>query len=167
MRRGITLIAKDTFTNVLEASLDNVFSNTYKQYKIVINATADTSPSDSQLRLRLRSGGTDNSAQNYPFQELFAGSTSISANRVTTNTAVQAVNRNDNFTQLSIFEMLNPYQSTYTSGHSLYVRSANGNISLSKAAFSTTVTTSYDGFTVFNVDGLTISGSLTVYGMEL
>lgn len=163
---GLVFIKKSSFTNIASASIDNCFSADYSQYKIIFDCISASSPSDSQLRMRLRVGGSDNTSQNYPYQEIQVSSTTVSATRPTTNTAWQVVSRNDTYAQISIVELLNPFQSTYTTGFAYISRGIASSPTLYASVLGTTVTTSYDGFTVFNIDGLNITGTMYVYGYK-
>jgi hypothetical protein len=54
---GLTKIAAATFSNVASVSVDSVFSATYTNYVVIVNASAGTSGDDFQLQFRY-SGNT-------------------------------------------------------------------------------------------------------------
>jgi 23S rRNA-/tRNA-specific pseudouridylate synthase len=162
--RGLVLLAKDTFTSVSSVQFDNVFSATYKQYKIIVNALGSTTT--TSLNFRLRVGGSDNSSTNYQRQLITGNNTTVSAARLTSETswvafagAVKSTEKN-----IVVCEVLNPFQTTYTSGTRSNQYETSGNIELQVGAFGITVTTSYDGFTILPGSG-TITGTITVYGL--
>lgn len=162
--KGLVLLTKDTFSAVSSASFDNVFSNTYKQYKIVANITNTTA---NGVGIRFRASGTDNSSANYNRQILQASSTSFTTLRLTGETEfVTALGVPTSSEKSSFYlEVLNPFQSTYTTGIALIgVNTSSASIFIRNSAFGMTVTTSYDGFSAVPYDG-TITGTITVYGL--
>jgi len=163
--RGLVLLAKDTFSNVTSVSFDNVFSNTYKQYKLI---TVASSSGPNNIRLRLRAGGSDNSSANYARQYLVGTSTSVVAGRETSQTSWNGVGRVENGIEMvSICEILNPFQTAYTSASNLLILNPTGSIEVLGLAYGITVTTSYDGFSLAPSDfsGTLFSGTVTLYGL--
>lgn len=164
MPSGLTLLAKDTFTTVTSVSLDNVFSNTYKQYKIITDVD---STGGGNVLFRLRVGGVDNSSTNYGRQYLVGSSTSVVGGRETSQTVWSGFGRAENgLRQCNITEILNPYQSVAASAFSSFVPVATGNLEAIAVVYNMSVTTSYDGFTISpGFDATTFSGTVTVYGL--
>lgn len=163
--RGLILLAKDTFSSVTSVSFDNVFSNTYKQYKLITNIAAGVA---GNLNLRLRASGSDNSSTNYQRQYIVGTSTSVIAGRETSQTSWNGVGRTENGVEcISICEILNPFQTNYSSAVSRYVIAPTGSLEDISIAFGTTVTTSYDGFSlaVGNFGANSFSGTITLYGL--
>jgi hypothetical protein len=163
MATGIKLLARDSFTSVTSVSLDNVFSNTYKQYKIITDVE---SAGDSDVLFRLRVGGTDNSAGNYSRNYLAGSGTSVFGANETSQTSWSGLGRAENgVRQCNITEVLNPFQSAYTSAYSSIVPTATGNLLVISMVYYTSVTTSYDGFTIApGFNSTTFSGTVQVYG---
>ena len=56
---GLVLLNTTAFNAVSSASIDNVFSATYDNYKIMLNITTGTS--DAIVYMKMRTGGIDNS----------------------------------------------------------------------------------------------------------
>ena len=162
--RGLILLAKDTFSGVSAVSFDNVFSNTYKQYKIIFNVIGSSA---SALAMRMRASGSNNASTNYNREYLIGVASSALANRDTSQTQWVSTGRADTFGSVSVMEILNPFQNTYTSASITMPSQANStSIENVNIAFGLTVTTSYDGFTVFSITGgVTLSGTITVYGL--
>ena len=164
---GLVFITKQDFTTAATVSFDNCFTNKYAQYKIIFNVNGSA---DGNLDLRLRASGTDNSSTNYNYQYIAANSTSISGARGTSQSSWSGVAKaNTPEKEISIFEILNPFQSTYTTGFSQWpTDSSDGtNLRLFLLSWGVNVTTSYDGFTVFSATGgATITGSVYVYGYK-
>jgi hypothetical protein len=72
---GLTLITKSPFTTVSSHSVDNCFTSTYANYKVLIKWSA-VSADNVDLTLRLRASGSDTST-NYNCQRLFAFATTV------------------------------------------------------------------------------------------
>lgn len=163
MATGIKLLSRDTFTTVTSVSLDNVFSSSYKQYKIVTDVD---SSSGSNVLFRLRASGTDNSATNYKRTYLVGTSTSVVGGNETSQTVWSGFGRAEvGVRQCNITEVLNPFQSTNTTAYSSFVPAASGSLEIITLVYDITVTTSYDGFTIApGFDATTFSGTVEVYG---
>jgi len=72
-----------TFSGCSSVSLNDVFSATYDDYKIVINVESAGAP---ELGIRMRVSGSDNSSSIYYSQRLRAQDTTVSAARQVTQT---------------------------------------------------------------------------------
>lgn len=159
---GMDLISTQTFSAVTAVNFDNVFSNSYVQYKIVIDATVTTGTYGS---VRLRVGGATNSSGIYNRQFLYAGSTTVAGGRSTSQTQWDGIGASDGTSRMmGMFEIMNPFQTMYTSAFHFdnYARSLQ---EIALNGLGTTVTTSFDGFSFFsNTGGATFTGSISVYG---
>ena len=164
MASGLTLLATDSFSTVTSVSLDNVFSNTYKQYKIITDVSG---ASAANVSFRLRASASDNSSTNYSRRYIAATSTSVVTARETSQTVWSGIGRaNASAKTVNITEVLNPFQSTYTSAFSFFITDPSGSLEVVTAVYNTSVTTSYDGFTISpGFDANTFSGSVAVYGL--
>ena len=159
---GLQLIETKSFTSVSSVSFDNVFSDDYVQYKIVIDALG---ASINHINMRMRASGSDNSSANYNVQYLgTSGGTSVIAARNGSATSFEAVNYSRANSAICVLEILNPYQSTYTSGFtSTALNPQAATLGLYYRAYGMDVTTSYDGFSLLP-DTSTFSGTATVLG---
>lgn len=160
--RGLILLAKDTFSGVSSVSFDNVFSDTYKQYKIIFNIAGSSSDT---LLMRMRASGSDNSSANYIRQYLVGTGTSATALRETGQTFWRSIGRADTHGSIAIMEILNPFQNTYTSTNISMPAALTTSLELYNSANEVNVTTSYDGFTTLPLTAVTLSGTITVYGL--
>jgi hypothetical protein len=158
---GLTLLNTTTFSGVSSQSVNDVFSATYTHYKITGDITGSTGLGVS---LRLRVSGADNSSSNYRRQRLSIDSTTVNAERTTTDTSwLDICSVDTGVSNLFIFELLNPFQTQNTSAFSMRGAKANGNAEFSILWYGINVTTSYTGFTLLPNTG-TITGSVSVYG---
>ena len=142
--------------------LNGVFSADYDNYMIVsrYSGTADV-----QMRLRFSVGGTENStASSYVYQYWFADSTSVSAERTTTNYGNMGARGN---TQRAgtIMTVYGPYLAQPTAYRTVY---ADDYLSAAVTDFAGThnQSTSYDGFGWHTGGAFTFSGRVAVYGMR-
>jgi hypothetical protein len=160
---GLQLIQTTSFSSAASVSLDNVFSDDYVQYKIVSKITSVSA--NAYNYLRLRAGGTDTTT-GYNIQYLVAAGTGKSAARDTNfphflqlGYILSGINEG-----VSIAEILNPFQATYTSGVSQSAdRPESANPEVKFWAAGTDGTTQYDGFTLIPSTG-TFTGTVSVYG---
>lgn len=164
MASGLILLAKDTFTSVTSVSIDNVFSATYKQYKIIINASGSTG---ANISMRLRVSGTDNSSANYGRQYLVGANTSVVGGRETSQTVWNGVGRVESgIKQTNILEVLNPFQSVTASALSGVTVYSSASLETVANVYNMSVTTSYTGFTISpGFDATTFTGTVTIYGL--
>jgi hypothetical protein len=166
--QGLTLINTTSFSAVASQSINNVFTSTYENYKIIVNWTGSV---DSRFIMRMRASGTDNSASNYfnnDISMLSNGSTvsggnegSISAGWIGYNGASVETSH----TEINIFS---PQNSTRTTGWTAQSIRWGGAVSSYRIlGCSLSVTTSYDGFTLLSagVGSPTITGVVSVYGV--
>ena len=157
---SFTKINTTTFTTVASQSFNSVFSSTYQNYRIIFNVVGSTA---TDLRLKMRVGGTDNSASYYwlitgfrdtggGYQASTAGDTSAAINIISSQLRQQIV-----------LDICRPFEAQETSitGKSVGQDGTSG-IFLNPSAFHA-VNTSYDGFSLIPAAG-TITGTVRVYG---
>jgi hypothetical protein len=72
---GLTLIDEIAVSSSASTTVNDVFSSTYKNYKIML-VGASTGASSSEVTMRLRVSGTDTTA-NYAAQEIYSFSTTL------------------------------------------------------------------------------------------
>lgn len=141
------------------ASLNGVFSNKYRAYRIVTNFTI----SNQVLFFRLRASGTDAIANNYSYGNTYTvynGGTLGSF--IGSNLSTNVVGYCDvNTTAISTFDIENPALAlpTNTSGTASW-STAGGYVAGYHSLF-----TAYDGFTLFAGSGV-MSGQIQVYGYK-
>ena len=148
------------FSACATLSLNGVFSADYDNYMIV----ARTQTNDNwAIQCRMRLSGTDNTAaSSYVTQYWSAGSTTVSAARVTDTFGYIGARGN---TQRAGFvaTIYGPYLAQPTALRSTVADDASS-ATVTDYAFTHNVSTAYDGFTMY-VTG-TVSGRVAVYGMR-
>jgi hypothetical protein len=157
---GMVKVGATSFSGASTASINNVFSATYKNYKAFIQLTLGTSGANGQLRFR--AGGADNSTSNYNTQSTNIFGTS---QNITQPLGASAFYFGDFDAQGSSSELtfFNPFATakTYYHAHGMY-KASQPEMNLRAGAFNTT--TSFDGFTIYP-NSSTITGTITVYGL--
>lgn len=154
-----------TFTAAPSVSVNGVFTSTYDNYRIVWNSPTQTQNSD--LYMRMRAAGTDDTTSDYSFMRGWDGGTAA-ARTVAMVTATSswiisagasASQTNDGYldiwgpalaaavTGLSQSAVHQPSPNMYTTTTNLYNSSTNP----------------FDGFTIYPASG-SITGVLRVYG---
>jgi hypothetical protein len=148
-----------SFSAAASVSLNDVFSTTYENYKIVFNAVGST---DLDLQIRFRVSGADNSTANYDTQQFLARSTTLTGTRAASQTQANIFALRADDTE---FEMLvvNPFKTAKTMFHDLGYDS-DTSASLRTVVGRFNLTTSFTGFTLINSG--TMTGTVSVYGFN-
>lgn len=175
---GLTLITSQSFTNSTSVQINNCFSSTYRNYRVMLSVTAISAQS-TNIYFRYSSGGSPNSGSIYSFTSLDGGPTSsptASAGRNLTSTQFECGyydpgyspnNLMPYYTTMDIFApnvglyqkgMLGFSCSTYaTNPINTYIKFWSG-WCLSNASF--------DGFQIRPQGSDGISGIVRVYGYQ-
>jgi hypothetical protein len=155
---GLIHINTTTYSAVASQSLDDVFSSTYDDYKIIIEGV---SSADDGLFLRFRAGGVTDTTDTVNTQKLSANTSSVTTARTSTTRGEvgswRNAGRNSAFLELS-----NPFLILSTRVISQVSNATSGSV-LNHLAIGTTATTSYDGILIFPNSG-TITGRISIYG---
>jgi hypothetical protein len=161
-KAGMVLLNTTSFSGVSSQSVNNVFSATYDDYRILIDFTASASFESTILRYRL--SGTDaNAADTYKSQEIEASSTTVEATRRSGTSALLGAGSNTaNSVSTSIIDLFNVSLASPTGIQTHNFSSANNGFLRSCHGFHT-VSTAYDGFT-FSIASGTVTGTIRVYG---
>jgi hypothetical protein len=155
---GLQLISTKTFSAVSDVDFDNVFSNDYVQYKVVV----DLSSAGGEFRAQWRASGSDITASNYTEQYIYYRGTTISGARGTGDILYELghISAND----MLILEISNPFQTLYASLVLMGTQDAEtASIGGYIAAHGYKATTSFDGIRFFPQSG-TFSGTISIYG---
>ena len=153
--RGLVLLAKDTFTSVSNVQFDNVFSATYKQYKIIVNVTG------ANVNAEYVTSGTPYTTANYNRRTIEASGGTVSASNATSANLISGLAGNNGVT---IMEIKNPFQSTYTFAITATLENPASTITINTRGHGIPVTNSFDGIN-FKASSGTITGSITIYGL--
>lgn len=149
-----------SFSGASSVSLNDVFSATYKNYRILITINDNASnPSDLQFRLRVSS--SDASGANYRNHNIFINSSGATGNygSGTAGTFFYAGVQIAQTQSRGAIEVYSPFETQHTG---LVGLGGGGDLTV-VAGGRHTLDTSYTGFTIF-ADAGNIDGSVSVYG---
>ena len=160
---GLVFISKQTFTTSAAVNINNCFSSTYTNYKLLINATGSTAAANGNIRMRV--GGVDNSALSYKRQFLRAISTTVSGSYDTLNetNVLDIGTGNSSVATVDIFSP-NLAVNTRIQAH-FNGCTATGNNYVGFFETDHNVATAYDGFSLIPSTGTT-TGTIWIYGYE-
>jgi hypothetical protein len=153
-----------TFSGTESISLNDVFSSTYDNYRIIASNII-TSSTLSSVTFRLRKAGTDNSSNIYYRQIIETDGTSISTNR-TQDTSWRFTEQLSTAAGAVSVDIFNPFQaSKFTTYSALDIQRAvtTPRIFIQGCTHNLNSSANFDGFTLTNSVG-TMSGELSVYG---
>ncbi len=155
---GLALITTQSFSAVSSVSVNNCFSATYDNYRVMFRSAY--SATGTTARLRLRVGGVDDSSNNYVWQTLYATSTTVAASATTTTSGTFADGHSTVPGNSASVDIFMPFAAEVTNWQSQCHRSDN---LLELFTGLHNVATSYTGLTILVAVG-TITGSLSIYG---
>ena len=161
-KAGMVLLNTTSFSGVASQSVNDVFSATYNNYRIVCHLT-NTSTADG-LTLRLRVSGADNSTSNYNAARVESNA-SASANRYQAGVTSFDVNATDDggVAHGFVLDLQAPFASNRTVGQVISMgQDSSANYSSRSGGYVFSATTSFTGYTLLIGSG-TITGSLSTY----
>jgi hypothetical protein len=158
---GLTLITRQTYSSALTINVNDVFSSTYDNYKIVIKNSAGTIPG---LSIRLRVSGADNTTSNYYSTVIEAVPSSVFGRFQTAGSSF--LNGDIAFKGTSTFsiDIASPNLTQETTFVGLNMQEDNGFRSGTICGLFN-ANTSFTGFSLYGASG-TATGVVTVYGYQ-
>lgn len=161
---GLVHIATETFSAVSSVSIDNVFSSTYDNYRIVARHVTNNSGMQT-MNIRLRSGGVDETSNLYYMARIYWLNSSTSAAAVAgwPDTKFSTFTLSGNKTSHTSADIFSPNKAEFTA-FSIVTGAQGGTTNqFSVAQGQHEVNTQADGFTITTSTG-SVTGSLSVYG---
>jgi hypothetical protein len=165
---GLEYITGGTVTAAASASVNNCFSATYNNYRLIVHEVTRSNAGAAML-LRFRAGGADNSAANYNYASrgLYStgGSGDYSGNNQTEfNTGTYSDTANT-YLEGFTYDIFSPFVSgrTYMLGQSFGYNTAS---LFRQGGMTQYGTNSFDGFTLYTAVG-TQSFKYQVYGYRI
>jgi len=164
---GLVYVTGASFSAASSVSVNNCFTSTYDNYKLMINISATSLA--GPLTLRYRTGGVDANGSIYYYAGLISytnsAATGIPSSAGAQQQTFMSVQDPAYFPAHPItMEIMQPYLALRTFWTSQGMYSVNP---VPYAFWMNGVlnnTTSYDGFSIYNNGGGTISGSYRLYG---
>jgi hypothetical protein len=166
---ALVKINSTTFTGSSGQSINDCFSATYRNYLIL--TTFDSTSAQTEIRFRVRVGGSDNTSNNYRWSG-FGTNSNMSSTTLTGDGSGTISYWQFNFLEtasndsVSAFQIFNPFATAYTTYWNGQSRYRGSDTATGTAGGSTTVTTSYTGFTIYPATG-TMTGKVEVYGYAI
>jgi hypothetical protein len=163
---GLVLLNTTSFSGVSSQSVNDVFSATYTNYRIVLNVTSNTSGA-ADIVLRMRIAGADNStAGNYRWSGVYAGSNATTVAGVNSGGGESGFRfsgiTNEGYASIDLYNPFESFRTGFT-GLSSYIDSTPISYSFFRCGVMT-VTTSYTGFTFFPAVAGNITGTVSIFG---
>ena len=162
-KSGLVLLNTTSFSGVASQSINDVFSATYDNYRIVINGTCS---GNATMYFRYRVSGADNTGNdNYSLAyELANYGASTENSGPATHSVVGLWFIYQNFTTIDV---ANPFlaRQKITNHQNFVVAGSAGNRVFRVGGAYKDATTSFTGFTIFPSLG-TITGTVSVYGVN-
>jgi hypothetical protein len=159
LQPGLVHLHTETFTSAGSVALDNIFSTTYGQYRLIVEFSAG---GNGYLVARLRSGGATDLAASFYTQELNAGGTSASASQYNAQTLARlgrASSAQINHASVDIFGAAVVGET----GMQSIARGDGPGVGAWQSVVRHTASSSYDGIVLYH-SASTFSGSVSVYG---
>jgi hypothetical protein len=163
-KAGLVLLNTTSFTGVSSQSINNVFTSTYDNYRVLYTPVASNTVSSHFLRLR--ASGTDDTSANYQRQFLGADNTSVTGARGTNGTSFNMGDLIGTDRDAVALDFFSPNLVRNTAIWKTQLRRyASTSTLIAMHSFGHTSTTQFDGFTIAVTGaGITISGEISVYG---
>jgi hypothetical protein len=146
---------------VASQSINDVFSTTYDNYRIIVDFTGSTGTNNN---MRLRVSGADNTTSNYMRQYIYASSTTLAAARSNSQSTWLLGDHGTSRT-VNILDLISPNLAQVTGGvhfAAMYYNSSTENAWLQNG-LGFNAATQFTGFTIYPSSG-TITGTVSVYG---
>ena len=159
---GLVCVKAETaFNAVSSVTLDSIFTSTYTNYKIMLNATG------GEITIQLRVGGVTATATNYNYQliEAYGAAGNIQASQNASKSSYFMVGGNGAFYRVVDLDLFSPAVAQPTNFMQM-TQVNNGAYTLpyfDLVSGNHSVSTAYDGFIFTSTSG-TVTGTYTVYG---
>ena len=161
---GLTLINTTTFSAASTASINNCFTSSYENYKIVATITSSAT-SITNLAYRLRVSGTDTTSGNYDYGLLYitnAGGPTRVWSAAQTSGIIGYIG---NVSGVLSFDIAKPQLATETVISAIGNEQDNSGFSGYSSWQRMSMATAYDGITFIPASG-TFTGTIRVYGYK-
>ena len=163
-KAGMVLLNTTSFSGVASQSINDVFSATYTNYKIIFSDLI-VSTSNQNLLLRMRVGGSDLSSAIYTNQQSLQSGTTDTTQRQVSQTSAYCGDIATADKNIIVVDIFNPFATKTT----LMIAQGICTIDTVRQSLISNVvgnTISYTGFTFFPV-AQNITGSVSTYGYNI
>ena len=157
---GLVLLNTTTFSAQSTVSINNVFSSTYDNYRMILNITSKGTTAHTNFRFR--ASGSDNTASSYNWTaSYYLASNNFQSYRTTNASLAQVWNSIGQDREQASMEIYGPNLAATTAASISGSHGAgdiNWNGSLGHGS-----NTQFDGFTIYPSTG-TLTGTFRIYG---
>lgn len=162
---ALVLINTTTFSGVTSVSIDNIFSSTYNNYKVLASFES-FSGTDNVFNMRLRTSGSDNTTSNYrysgndwytnwnPWYDSLYGTDHFMVHRYSRAGGIHMS-----------MDFFNPFATKYTTWVSMS-NQVGTDPGINSGGGGFLATTSFDGFKFYPQISQNMSGTIRVYGYK-
>jgi hypothetical protein len=161
---GLVYVGGATFTTSSAININDVFSSTYQNYKIVAEYITNVNTA-TLFSSRLRVSGSDNTTSNYQVQTLYGSGATASASRSSSQTSWRWLDASD---EPCMFEaiIVKPFETKITQmyGYGIARGGDASNAEIGNLGATFNATTSFTGISFFT-SGDTLTGNIRVYGL--
>lgn len=159
---GMTLISSASFSASGAVNINNCFSATYENYKIIVNYTGASTNQSPKMRLRV--SGTDASGADYSWGSNGCRSDgSAFATPTNASTSFDFGRATSTAQNSSWFEFNRPFSAAATMIRGVYSGNDGTSPFYNNVGGLHSAAVSYDGFSIFPASG-TITGTYYIYG---
>jgi hypothetical protein len=155
---GLDLIVTQSFSAVSTVSVNNCFTSTYDNYRII--CSLQSSVADVAINMRMRVSAADNSTANYYRQRATVQNTTFTGTSDSAGTTWELSYAGTSLNNLLAVDVIAPQLAQHTSLSALN-NYAGRYIEIRANSFQ--AATQFDGFTLYPGSG-TISGVIRIYG---
>jgi hypothetical protein len=157
---GLTRITNATFSGVSDVSVDGCFTSDFVNYLLIFRYVSTSGTSGGLLRLR--ASGSDDTGANYDRSLLTINDSTVTGARQTAQSSYSLGAADTSRNAFAMLHLQGPQLASTTNFLSHDVDGRNTIQSAFRAGYHT-VTSAYDGFTLFTT-GAGITGQIRVYG---
>ena len=160
---GMTYITSGSCSAAGSLSINNCFTSTYENYRILLDVVLGSG--SGNLNLKFRASAADNSNANYNYSQLEASNTTVSGSRVTGATSARLTYLAANDLATVAVDVFGPQLSRATVFSALGTES----LSLIGSNFMTgafTAATAFDGFSLIPASSTITIAACRVYGYK-
>jgi hypothetical protein len=161
---GLVYVSSTNIANPSSAvSINNCFTSTYDNYRVIVRISDSTGANDCYLRFRVGGSDDTNGVYNWFYLGLTSANVSLNSNAqgqtfAFTGTSVTATA----FASRFEFDVMSPFIAEETRTYGLGYSRAPGGFRVGGAHH--TNSTSFDGFTIYPSANTWTGGTITVYG---
>ena len=162
--QGMTLINTTSFSAVASQSVNDVFSTTYQNYRIVLNISSQNTAGNA-VNMRLRVSGSDASTNYFTYSYHTRTSLgAIGADNGNPGSFFWVGYANPTYPTAGVTDMYSPFETRRTVGTMQFMGGDSSTFLGSQGGFVHDTSASYTGFTILAASGGTITGNVRVYG---